>query len=64
MTTDVDAAKTFYSELLGWMLLDMDVGSASYAGGKAGETEVASIMYGYFRRNRGAASLGVYIRLS
>ena len=46
MTTDVDAAKTFYSELLGWTLQDEQMGDTgqTYTVVKAGETEIGGMM--------------------
>lgn len=44
MTTDVAGAKTFYGELLGWSLSDIDCCNEKYTMAKAGETEVAGMM--------------------
>ena len=44
MTTDVEGAKTFYGELLGWSMDDVDCCNEKYTMAKVGETEVAGIM--------------------
>ena len=44
MTTDVEAAKKFYSELLGWTLEDMSMEDMTYTVVKAGEEAVGGIM--------------------
>lgn len=44
MTRDVDAAKTFYSNLFGWTLEDMQTNDMGYTIAKAGDKEVAGIM--------------------
>ncbi len=44
MTNDVAGAKTFYGELLGWQLTDMESICGKYTMAKAGDTEVAGIM--------------------
>jgi len=44
MTTDIDAAKAFYSELFGWKLKDEDTGDMTYTLVSAGEREVAGMM--------------------
>lgn len=44
VTSDPEAAKAFYSELLGWTLSEMEGGEVPYTIAKAGETEVAGIM--------------------
>lgn len=44
MTTDLEAAKKFYSELFGWTLNDMQSGDMPYTIAKADETEVAGLM--------------------
>ncbi len=43
MTTDVDAAKAFYGELLGWTLEDTNL-NMPYTLVKAGDKEIAGIM--------------------
>jgi len=44
MTSDVDAAKAFYSSLLGWKMEDMQVGDMTYTVITAGEKEIAGMM--------------------
>ncbi|VAX11117.1 Glyoxalase/bleomycin resistance protein/dioxygenase [hydrothermal vent metagenome] len=44
MTTDVEGAKAFYGELLGWSLGDIDCCNGKYTMVKSGETEVAGMM--------------------
>ena len=44
MTRDVDAAKTFYSNLFGWTLEDMQTNDMGYTIAKASDKEVAGIM--------------------
>ncbi len=44
MTNDVAGAKSFYSELLGWQLTDMESSCGKYTMAKADDTEVAGIM--------------------
>jgi predicted enzyme related to lactoylglutathione lyase len=44
MTTDLAAAKAFYSELLGWTLQDVKAGDMDYTIVKAGDQEVAGMM--------------------
>ncbi|VAW81098.1 hypothetical protein MNBD_GAMMA15-558 [hydrothermal vent metagenome] len=44
MTTDVNAAKTFYGELFGWVLEDMKTCDMGYTMARAGDKEVAGIM--------------------
>lgn len=44
MTTDVTAAKTFYHELLGWELQDLQTPTMSYTLVKTGEREIGGIM--------------------
>lgn len=44
MTTDVEAAKHFYGELLGWKLQPFDGGEMEYTIAKVGGQEVAGIM--------------------
>jgi predicted enzyme related to lactoylglutathione lyase len=44
MTTDVDAAKRFYGELLGWSLADVPVSDASYTMITVGGREIGGIM--------------------
>jgi len=44
MTTDVNAAKTFYGELFGWTLEDMKTCDMGYTMARAGDKEVAGIM--------------------
>lgn len=44
MTSDVDAAKTFYGQLFGWTLEDMNIDGMGYIMAKAGDKEVAGIM--------------------
>ncbi len=43
MTTDVEAAKSFYSALFGWQIRDAD-GPMPYSMAKVGEQDVAGIM--------------------
>jgi len=43
-TTDVDGAKAFYSELLGWTMDDLPSGDMTYTMLKAGEQEVGGMM--------------------
>ena len=43
-TTDVDGAKAFYSELLGWTMDDLPAGDMTYTMLKAGEQEVGGMM--------------------
>ncbi len=44
MTNDVNGAKAFYGELLGWTLTDMESACGAYTMAKVGEAEVAGIM--------------------
>lgn len=44
MTSDVDGAKKFYSELLGWSMQDVPTCDMNYTMAKSGDTEVAGIM--------------------
>lgn len=44
MTTDVKAAKTFYGELLGWSLQDIQAGGMDYTMVKVGEREIGGVM--------------------
>jgi len=44
MTTDITAAKSFYSELFGWKLKDEDSGDMAYTMASAGDREVAGMM--------------------
>ena len=43
-TTDVDGAKVFYSELLGWTMEDMPAEGMTYTMLKVGKQEVAGMM--------------------
>ncbi len=43
-TTDVDGAKAFYAELLGWSMDDLPSGDTTYTMLKAGGQEVAGMM--------------------
>ena len=43
-THDMDAAKAFYSEFLGWTFGDMDGGPMKYSIAKTGDVEIAGIM--------------------
>jgi predicted enzyme related to lactoylglutathione lyase len=44
MTTDVDAAKAFYTQLLGWTTEDMPAAGMTYTVVKTGDTGVGGIM--------------------
>lgn len=44
MTPDTDAAKSFYGELFGWTIEDMDCGGETYSVIKLGEQELGGIM--------------------
>ncbi len=44
MTTDVQAAKAFYGELLGWVLEDIKAGEMEYTMAKADGVECAGMM--------------------
>lgn len=44
MTTDLAAAKTFYAELLGWEVKEMENGPMSYAIAQSDNTDVAGLM--------------------
>ncbi len=44
MTTDVDAAKTFYTSLFGWKMEDMQTNDMGYTIAKSGDKEMAGIM--------------------
>ena len=44
MTTDITAAKSFYGELLGWSLVDEQVGDMVYTMVKAGDEEIGGMM--------------------
>lgn len=44
MAYDTDAAKTFYSETLGWTWESMDMGEGMYHVASAGDTQVAGLM--------------------
>jgi predicted enzyme related to lactoylglutathione lyase len=44
MTRDVEAAKKFYGELLGWTMEDMSMGEGTYTVLKAGGASVGGIM--------------------
>ncbi len=43
-THDVETARTFYSELLGWRITENQLDGMSYHLAKAGDTEVAGII--------------------
>lgn len=43
-TTDVDAAKAFYAQLLGWTTEDMPMPDMTYAIVKAGESGIGGVM--------------------
>jgi predicted enzyme related to lactoylglutathione lyase len=43
-TPDVEAAKSFYSQLLGWKLVDADNAPMPYTIAEANDTQVAGIM--------------------
>lgn len=44
VTTDISAAKTFYSELFGWTLQDEEMPEMTYTMAKVGEKQVAGMM--------------------
>jgi predicted enzyme related to lactoylglutathione lyase len=44
MTTDVEAAKGFYSQLFGWSARDMEMPNGTYTTVQAGEASVGGIM--------------------
>ncbi|MEE9494702.1 MAG: VOC family protein [Gammaproteobacteria bacterium] len=44
MTTDVDAAKSFYGKLFGWALEDMPMSDMRYTMAKVGDQDVAGMM--------------------
>jgi len=44
MTTDVEAAKTFYGELFGWQAQDIEAGGMQYTMIKTGDREIGGIM--------------------
>lgn len=44
MTTDVPAAKLFYSDMFGWSYEDMNPNGMDYSIASAGETQVAGLM--------------------
>ena len=44
MTTDIEAAKAFYSKLFGWTLEDMPMEGMTYTVIKAGDKEVGGMM--------------------
>ncbi|VAX06884.1 Glyoxalase/bleomycin resistance protein/dioxygenase [hydrothermal vent metagenome] len=44
MTTDIEGAKAFYGELLGWSMGGIECGDMNYTMVKSGETEVAGLM--------------------
>jgi len=44
MTSDVEGAKAFYGELLGWKMEDMPACEMGYSMARSGEKEVAGIM--------------------
>ncbi len=44
MTTDIDGAKKFYGELLGWSMQDVPTCDMGYVMAKAGDKEVGGIM--------------------
>jgi len=44
MTSDVNAAKTFYGDMFGWAFDDMKTNDMEYTMAKAGDQEVAGIM--------------------
>jgi predicted enzyme related to lactoylglutathione lyase len=44
MTSDVEGAKTFYGELLGWKMVEMAGCETGYTMAKAGDKEIAGIM--------------------
>lgn len=44
ISTDIDTAKAFYSELLGWTLNDVDTGKMLYTLARNSEREVAGMM--------------------
>ncbi|MHC4972964.1 MAG: VOC family protein [Planctomycetota bacterium] len=54
MTTDIDRASEFYSELFGWQLTDVDMGSGTYRMIRSGETEIGG--FEPLKEAQGAAS--------
>lgn len=44
MTTDVEAAKSFYSQLFGWSARDMEMPNGNYTTVQVGEASVGGIM--------------------
>ncbi|MGD8396031.1 MAG: VOC family protein [Candidatus Eiseniibacteriota bacterium] len=44
LTTDVDGARAFYSELLGWTMEEMPMGASTYHVLKVGDAAVGGIM--------------------
>lgn len=44
MTTDVEGAKAFYGDVLGWSFRDEDMGGMTYTVVQAGESQIAGLM--------------------
>jgi len=44
MTTDVNAAKTFYGKLFGWQMSDIEVDGITYSLIRAGGSEIGGLM--------------------
>lgn len=61
MTTDVSAAKTFYHELLGWELQDLQTPTTTYTIVKTGDREIGGIMAVPPEEPGKAATWGSYV---
>lgn len=61
MTTDMPAAKKFYSEALGWELQDMNMPGMPYLIAKQGDREVAGIKGMCDADNKMPPSWGAYV---
>ncbi len=61
MTTDVEAAKGFYSQLFGWSARDMEMPNGNYTTVQVGEASVGGIMRVPAEAQGMPPSWGVYV---
>jgi uncharacterized protein len=61
MTTDVEAAKSFYSQLFGWSARDMEMPNGNYTTVQVGEASVGGIMRIPAEAQGMPPSWGVYV---
>ncbi len=64
MTTDVDAAKNFYSKLFGWEFEDMPMEGVTYTVIRAGGKEVGGMMATPPETGANAPAWGTYVTVS